>query len=778
MYSSRAGLLIYSDCVTLTNDRVGNIENSVDDDCWGTSFSWKPSMKYSLYAKKYFRQKVLAAIWTSLMAFNVGADTVLEEIIVTAQKRAESLTEVPLSISAMSGEDLASQGIITTMDLQLTTPGLTIAHTAGGSRTYIRGVGTILSGPGQENSVATYIDGVYLPAALAGLQEFGTLIERVEVLKGPQGTLYGRNATGGAINIFVKSPGDEREGNLELSMGNLGSVDASVYYSTPLTDSVSLLVGAKLRERDGYVENLVTGEELESRDTLQAFGKLAIRPNDDLSVVISGSFFKADDTIAAGYSTVEGLSLPQGAAIPGARFTTEPYKTFLNYDRGIRDHETFALSATVDYALSDSMDFRSVTSYGENDYISGVDLDATDVTIAHFVSDDQFQTTFTQEFQLLGETESTQWIVGLFYFDDEVGYGDEGPGLTVPIPPFAPSPLAGLDLVITGTQDTLAYAAFGELTYNLIGNWSVTGGLRYSYEEKEGTNLTLGAIQLGVLANYPEVEVDWDEITYKAVLKYSADLYTAYLKFETGFKSGQLNLTAPAPATVGPIDPEEIESWELGIKSDALLDGRVRLSAAAYYYDYTNLQIQGVDPSGATPTAFIESADAAEVTGVEASVTAAVTDNLTVTAAANFMSAEYDEYDPLTAFIPVAFGNASMPAGSLAGNNLSLAPDMTFSLVVNHDIHLESGVISNTLNYYHTDDVPFENTNRVVQDAFDIVNLNMRYTPTVGGWYISLWGKNLTDEEYLQFVTVGTAGDNALWAEPRTYGITLGYNLD
>lgn len=737
-------------------------------------------------AKQHFPLAV-AAITASLAGGTQAEDFMLEEIVVTAQKRAESLQDTPVAISAFQGDALQNMGVGSTQQLQAVTPTLTFNNRGAIAQPYIRGIGTTLSLLGLEPSIATYVDDQYYSRPAGNIMELPD-IERIEVLKGPQGTLYGRNATGGAIRIVTKDPGEEFEGKIKLSVGNYDYYGLSAYVSGAVTDNLSANFSALVKQRDGFAENQVPGKhDLDTLDVETYRTKWVWGASDDVTVKWSLDYSRREDT--AGSETIDITNSSKAAA--GGALAASAIGGFSSvgkeqdkiYASADDDNILQMLNTSLQFDVAlDGMNFSSISTYQDSRLETKAgDFDTSALRFAD-VSDAEENEAFSQEFQLVSDSDSAlKWVAGTYFFQSEGDYQLTFDGRDLAL-------VGNTTLVSPKSQlDTTAWALFGQATYDFNEQLSLTLGARYSEEKKEvessgGSPALPGA----------KSEETWEKFTPKATLEYNTDVGMVYLTYSTGFKSGGFAypfINAAGVDTTNAVDPENLDMWELGAKVD-LLGNTLRLNAALYYYDYEDLQVNrnaGLGPAGIQIP--VENAKGAEVTGLEVDVTWLPMENLTLTGGFNAMETEYTDYDNAT---PNVYNTAVFPGPVVAataydatGDDMTRAPDFSAFLALEYAFQVGDATMPLNLTYsykgdYNFDLMPGTEANKIDElesDAYELINARLSYVPASEEWSVSLWGNNLTDEEYYDEVVTFATGVRATVAAPRTYGVDFTYNF-
>ncbi len=690
----------------------------------------------------------------------------IEEIVVTAQKRAENLQDVPITISAFTGSMLQNSGVQKTDDLSVIVPGLQMGRDTGPGVTFLRGVGTKNSSAGEESSVPTYVDGVLVANMISSILSFNN-IERIEVLKGPQGTLFGRNATGGLIHILTKDPQQDFSSNLKASYGTYGTVETSLYATGGLVDSIAADIAVSYANQDkGYGDNQVTGN-----DTNRAYiHSRAVRSNFlvDFSEKTAGrltfDYREHKDNLAIARQPAPGAVGLDGATTYSGDF----------YDiQADADSFTFSRSWGASFKLShqfDQMDFVSISAYREGHSLQILDQDATPTNFvtASLVIDSEF---FSQEFQLLSSNDSRlQWMLGLYYMNDTSGYRPfELEGSSIPGP-------VGTRFLGDSVQDTESYAAFGQVTYDIVDSTSITVGFRVTRDERElsvDRFLDFGETQ----SLLPRIDKDksWTEPTWRVSVDHrvSNDVMI-FGSYSRGFKSGIFNTTGimSVPDTTGPVNPEILDAYEIGVKS-FLLDNRVRLNTGVFYYEYSDMQLSRTSEG----TTQLLNAAEAEILGAELDITAMVSDNLELYFGLSLLDTEYKKFPGAPISIQNPAGGNTMDAGDASGKKLIRTPDYTLNIGGKYAIPSSVGEFGLSLNYYYNDGFFWEPENRLKQDAYHVLNADLSWSSINGKSKISIFGKNLTNDKYSYHAISGALGDLISGGAPRTSGIAVEYNF-
>jgi len=751
-------------------------------------------------AKNVFSNRLSIAIKATIgltamgMLSNTHAETlVLEEVIVTAQKRSESLQDVPVAVTAFSADTIQEAGISDTSDLAVMTPSLNA--NANGSpfttRLSIRGIGTSQSDPALEPSVGMFVDGVFLGRSGLGTADL-TDIERIEVLQGPQGTLYGKNTNAGAISIITKRPNlDEFEGYVEASVGDYGMGKLTATASGPLGDTVAYRLSGNIHQRDGYYDNAGAGiDDQNDADDWNVQGKLLWEPNDRLSVLLSAAHVDRDTTCCGADSTQSEVVQQELINQNLAPDKNDPY----DYKVATDQQEAFSMesdlvSLHIDYDL-DWGTITSITAWNDYDYSVSADVDRSQLDLLASQDEHNEGDSFSQELRLDSSFgDNIDYMVGLFYYDQSTQRGDKNPSnlvvgedfitiadqqdLPFPFPTIGFIAQPGDHLRYENTWDNQTIAVFGQAIWHLGERWHLTGGLRWTDEEREAdlfsesvstAPLAPALVLIDAFSTPIDAKLDRssDNVDWLAKVAYDiGDDSMVYASVGTGSKSGNFNGVNGAPDE-REFDDEYTTSYELGLKA-TLLDSRMRLNAAAFYTEIEDYQFQQQLPTGFG--SFISNAGEVETSGIDIQLEALPLPNLTLTAGLLYMH----DYE--------------VTAGPNKGDALPFTADVSGNLGATLVFPLADGGIYIRADYIFMDDHATNTTseeNLEDKDFDDRETLNAKIGWRNDNWNISLWGKNLTDDEYAVQTTntfLFSGMDAYFLAPPRTYGATLRYDF-
>ncbi|MFV0277232.1 MAG: TonB-dependent receptor [Parahaliea sp.] len=725
---------------------------------------------------------LLAAIALAVATANAQAQ--LEEVIVTAQKRAESLQDVPVTLQAFSGDVLTDFGITDTQSLQIVTPGLVVNNSGTSAQVYLRGVGTRFAFAGLDPSVATYVDDRYIGRAQASIFEFAD-VERIEVLKGPQGTLYGRNATGGAIRVVTLDVDDDLNGKFTATAGNYNHWAFSGTVNIPLTDDLGVRLSGLVKQRDGYADNLDPrgASELDDQDYQAYKAKFRWDMSDIWTARLSLEYTNRNDLDGSDQVDISPPGLNRAVAAGGVsgKDVDEVYTaTFQKVDS-----EQYAVALRLDGSF-EKFDFASITTYWDFDNVGSVDADGTSRRDSDASRVPQKAESFSQELQWLSNSDGDwNWIAGLYYFRENNRLFELEVGLQA---------LLNTETTFTqGNQSsiTTAYAGFGQLTYDINEAWSLTLGGRYSSEKKEVAVQEPNSPGVISLVPYPfEDEEDWAEFTPKATLEYAFEQGMVYLSYARGFKSGGFNYpsSTPNPLTQEDqtaLEPEILDMVELGWKTE-LFDRRLRLNGAVFYYDYQDLQVtRGVADDNGAVLNVTENAANAKIKGLDLDITWLPVDNLTLTAGLNLLDSEYQDFDASANIFRnvVTPGQPGMMvvAYDADGESLLRAPDWSAIVSASYEFSAGGARIPVVLTYSHKDEYNYDfvghsSSSALIQDSYGLLSARATYVSPSQSWQLAVWGKNLTDEdEYYDDIVGNAAGIRGSYGTPRTYGVDFMY---
>lgn len=667
----------------------------------------------------------------------------IDTIIVTATKTgASDLQHVPLAISAYSAETLDATGAVSLSDIVAYTPGYTYTSNSVWSISSIRGVGTNNVFAGGDPSATLQVDGVYYGRPTGANLDFLD-VERVEVLRGPQGTLYGRNAVAGTTNVITREPSDDFMGTVKLSVGEYGLMRPEFAVSGPLVDEkVSFSLAGRYSKRDGYIKQLVAGgEDLWDENRKSIRGKLKFAPNETMSLVLAADYSDADE--GYNFATVRITPSANDGFNPGffEAATDDPNQYELTQ---------WGTSATWKWDISDQLELTSITAYRDSDSILNGDLDFTALplfTTRAFVEE---QNQFTQEVNLSGRFNKAEFIAGLFYYHENA---DSYFNATITDSLLLSQ---GIDV------ETDSYAAFAQVKYQLSDRLSVTGGVRYTEDEKSTSNdygisfaldptLTDGGLGADPLIEAPGSEIftdtaKFDAFTPKLGLEFQAnDSVLGYASITKGFKSGGYNLLIdPASASRARYNPEEVWAYEGGIKSRVNVPFPGTINLAGFYYDYEGLQVNQFVFLGASVAQLVSNAPAAKISGLEIETNLHPNEHISFGGHLAYLNATYNgsftAEDSLNGGQIDADGRILSDAPKWSGGIFGeLRDDFgDYEASVRADVSFKGDVFYSPLN-----------APELGADAYTFANLSMNLKHTDSGLSFGVRANNITNKKYI-----------------------------
>jgi iron complex outermembrane receptor protein len=719
------------------------------------------------------------------------------EIVVTARRRAEALQDVPIAVSAYSGEQLEREGAIDITAVGQSTPNVTLENSRATNSTltaFIRGVGQQDPVAGFEQGVGIYVDDVYLNRPQGAVLDIYE-VERIEVLRGPQGTLYGRNTIGGAIKYVTRQLPDEAEGKVRANIGTYGQIDVIASASGPLTEGFRIGGAVARLSRSGFGENLTTGQENYNKDVWAVRGTMEMEPVEGVDIRFSGDYTWDNSNARGGHRLIPGLCTTTAAAV-GAFACDDPnpvldddYDTLGALDDPKQKFQGGGVAGHLTVDLADGFTLKSISSWRHNRSNTPIDFDAlpaVDVDVPAKYEDDQF----SQEVQLEIDRGPLAGIVGAYYLD-----ANANNIFDVRLYTTSPIVLPGLTAVTQGDVDTKTWAIFGDFTYDISDQWSVSLGGRYTSDKRHArvfrANYILGGqpglggsnpFGVGVQLGAPTSDFDGKrkdtDFTPRASVSFKPnDDHNIYLSYAQGFKGGGFDprgLTTATPRSdpqVPPtaeeiydfmaFDPETVDSYELGWKG-ALFDKRLRMAVAIFRANYKDVQVPGSAggvTAGGVPTfvGITTNAGKARFQGIEVEANWAIAedlatqgDRLNFNGALGYLDAEYRE------FITVV--NRDMDGVPVPAHEEDMAdfrevqntPKWTLSGGLNYDTPIGSGRLNvNTNVSYRSSSQQFEiAAPGIDQDGFALWDASIVWTSANDRWSIGLHGKNLTDTRY------------------------------
>ncbi|MGE4431163.1 MAG: TonB-dependent receptor [Sphingobium sp.] len=682
----------------------------------------------------------------------------IADIIVTAQKRAENMQDVPIAITALGGDQLTTRNIQTTEDLTTVAPGFNVRKTSSTFQPYIRGIGT--SAGFVENPVSLYVDGVYIPDQRGALLDLID-VEQISILKGPQGTLFGRNSTAGVIQITTRKPSHDFGVKGSVGIDNYATLRSALYVTGGLTDSVAASVSASYTKQwEGYGKNLTTGEDTGLTDhNLSVRGKILIEPSDRTEITLIGEHY---------HNHLEGENqMPyRGTSYVYPGYSPRPgfYDSWDDTNRLISNWGD-AGSLTIHQDLGFGS-LTSISSYRKTNGTSIYDVDAVADPLFLVDIQDAPSRNITQELQL-SSTDSGPlvWQIGAFYYNNKDAVA---PALSYLRPPFTRPPVQQSVMTRSSHQKSESVAAFAQATWEVLPGTKLTGGIRYTYEKREFNGLQTLSNDGGPAMGAPVTgELSFKKPTYRVSLDHRfTDEIMGYVSFNTGFKSGGFNLMAPTtPAFL----PEKLTAYEVGIKSE-LFDRSVRLNMAGFYYDYSNIQVFQVINNVST----VSNAAKAEVYGLDVDLDARLADGLRLSGGLALLHAQYKRYENAQIAEVNPAGGMIISNGDVSGNRLPMSQKFSGNVALDYETSLRDADLHLNVTASYQGDFYFEPDNFQRQDAYVMLNSSARIDLPGKAISVALWGKNLLNEKVQTFGSTNAFSATAMFdSAPRTYGVTL-----
>jgi iron complex outermembrane receptor protein len=756
----------------------------------------------AIYSSQNLKKSILAVAISS-MSLSISAQSAsdIEVIIVTAQKRSVGLQDSSLSISALSGQNLEDNGVFNAEDLAKTITGFSLTGNTFDLELNMRGItNTRLDSPTADPSVGMFIDDVYVGRMGLMSTDFYDL-ERIEVIRGPQGVLLGKNVVGGALSIITAKPEYNNSGELTLNVGNYGSRSASGYINYALNDEWASRFSFQTRDRDGYAEDIATGHDLEDLNSVQARTQLLYEDDKrDFTARLSVEYTKDSMNGVNRHSVkqpgTEPFALGQWSNVHNALGLDERQSAVgtLPYLEGDLlpnvERESFGVILTLEKKLEFAI-LTAITGYrsgeGYNRYSqTGVGYQAVEslspglselIPFTTPVWEVEDMSQVSQEARLTSNNldSSWEWLMGAYYQKDNTDKFDKFLGITK----------TGIGILSGeshwgGSAENTTTAIFGQLGYTFNERWKLVAGMRYTKDKKVG-HVTATAISTGDMFNAPDgapvtpLQSDvgfnvsygetWSEFIPQAVFEYTpSDDLLLYLSATKGFKGGGYEDTPPNAIAAGlAFDPEFVTSIELGAKYD-LLDGRMRINGAIFDMDYTDLQVSQLND--ACLCNITENASDASIRGVEVEMQFSATESLLLSLAGSYLDTEY-----------VDFIESSGTDNS--GNDLQRTPDSQLNVGIKYfaDAGGWNDALIYSLNYTWQNEMFWGPQSTNMEDSYGLLDARLTLAPDDKPWSVSFWVKNATDEIYRSTVTAAFNDEIGIYSPPRTFGVDLNWSF-
>jgi iron complex outermembrane receptor protein len=800
--------------------------------------------------QKYSRTLLFTSL-TSLVASPVMAQKMLEEVVVVAQKRETNLMDTAAAVSAFNADTRDDLGIDNLQDLALHTPSLTVAP----SRISIRGVGRSNIALGSDPGVGIYWDGVYTTEN--DIFSFSNFldIDRVEVLRGPQGTLYGRNSIGGAVNFISVQPDSEKwGGKVIVEAGNYDYLVVQGLASGPITEKLSVLVALSTIEREGLQKNEGSNKRFDELDSDYGTISLKHETTDSWTNTLKVSNRKSNPRSAQPY-TLDAYSTDYIQFIPdtsGAILNLPgmfPGQNFANGNQGmtrqnpaLQDESTVSVDVNpfVDQERTSTtfiseMDFDSYTlkytgGYSDFEYKSDFDADGIKASESGldwsqiFVAPgtpvsllnggftltpgmttrpfSQNNKAYSHELQIITDLDGDlNFIAGLYYYQSDetqaLSFIESNDELMATYRALSATflgnaPVSDENFLFEGAAEleTTSYAAYGQMDWDWTDQTVLTVGLRYSYDEKEGSDQTF--VQYVGDPGQRTAKDDWDQVTWRVGLDHAlSDDHFVYGFVATGYRSGGFNLMAPTDnLDVNSVDPEEVLSFELGYKG-SFADNRMNVASAFYYYDYTDIQVLRTDIVNGVSVPVFENASDATAWGLEVEVLALLTDNLTFSTTYSYNNSEYEDYESADsnacAVGPLSEGNSLSPlctqTQDLSGNEFLLTPEHKAAASLLYFWQMASLDWQGVVSYQYIGEQftsAFNNDSYDKLDAWGRWDARLSMSSQEETWEVTAYVKNISDDREAVFNDRPSSVSHlsgVTLTDPRTYGVRLTYNF-
>lgn len=709
----------------------------------------------------------------------------IEEVLVSARRRGEErLQDVPVAVSVLSDETLRKAGITDLSEVATRTPSFTFGQQIGNQQeVVIRGIGTLrLTGSAAEPSVGTFIDEVYVGRRGTATPPLFDL-ERVEVVRGPQGTLYGKNVVGGAVNLLTARPSNETSGRVAVSYGQfdvLGGRDlweGSGYVTGALSDALAGRLAVYYRKHDGYSRNTLLDQALDDQDNYAVRGSLLFQPAGALDIHVVADF-SHNESNGQSRRAVDDLSVPGLGAVVASGVLSDNVRESDAPWTQWEDHDTAGLTARIDYRLGGghTLTYLSAVRYG--DFSGRYSLVGTrsppSLTDAANGQHEKY-TGITQDLRLSSPADGAgplRWVAGLYFLREDTDIVDNSIATTflAALGPGSVGDILDGEFIYDQENVTKSSAIYGELTWAVADTVSLTVGGRYTYDDKNYRNrsecLDFGAQPDFILCVAPlgaefwniRTSKSWSEFTPKASVDWRAsDNALLYVSAARGFKGGGWQgKPGTEAAALFPYDPEIAWTYEIGAKTD-WADGRIRANLAVFHTEFDDLQVEQLDDSGLS--LIIDNAASARIDGVELELQLRPVPELQLWLSGSYLDSEYKD------FIDSA-GN------DLSGNRLARTPELRLTggvdylARINHALSLDTRV-----EYQWQDEMPWLVENTVFEDSYELVDARVALQALEARWEVALFAKNLTDELY-RVDAIPFLGDVfSRFGAPRSYGV-------
>ena len=747
------------------------------------------------------RQSIYFLVLLTVSGLDTVAWAQLEEVVVTARKIEENLQETPISITVFTAEQIERPGFDDLIDIGRFTPNVVFDQGTGNtgssnnSQMFIRGVGQVDFLFSSDPGVGIYVDDVYHPRVTGSILDLIDM-ERIEILRGPQGTLFGKNTIGGAINIVSKQPDGEFDGDATVTAGSRNRIDAKASINFPIIENrLSGRLSFSTRNQDGYVKRILQdGVETGDVNSDAIRGQLRWTLEDDWDIRLSADYTRGREEAIAN----ELLGVNAAAPVLGIwnALVAPTYGPDIAYDErylspegetqatgpSFSNIDDWGVSLNISKQLADNLTVKSITAYRDTEAEFGIDVDYSPLTYLETTNDNDHDQ-FSQELQISGSSNDDRlgWVIGGFYMHEsgtDVFDLDLADGLFEALEAFPPGIIPGLggvgnpvhvlfdlDATIFDAIKIDSYAVYAQGTFDVSDKLSLTAGGRYTDEQKDFTT-ELVRNASGV-TTVPETTVSdsWDAFTPRAGIEYqwTSDLLT-YLSVARGFKSGGFNGRALSLAEIDSFDPEYVWSYEIGLKSE-WLDRRFMVNFAAFHNDYSDIQLTSVRAVEGFIVVVVENAGEADMEGFELEFAAQPTEGLLLRGGIGYLDAKYTDLAPGAT---VSLDSQLVKTPKWTGNLLA---DYEWSLGDSSTLSIGGDLSYRSSHFNEVTNLPI-----LKQEAYTLLGAHITYKSATGGWSLTAFGTNLTDERYMTNAlhavdSLGTI--DAAFGRPSEWGLTV-----
>ncbi|WP_070157250.1 TonB-dependent receptor [Sphingobium phenoxybenzoativorans] len=689
----------------------------------------------------------------------------LSDIIVTATRREERLQDIPVAVTAVTGDTLANSGISDVREVMFAVPGFTGGRNFGVLQPSIRGVGSSGNSPGDEANVALYVDGIYQPHANGNIVDFGE-VERIEVLRGPQGTLFGRNATGGLVNVITPDPKFTSEVKISGQYSHFDDANEFKlrgYVTAPISSSVAANLSVAYSHSEDYIENLTNGSKFGGAEGFNIRGKVLFEPSSTSEIIVMAGYADQQGGNGNVIAPLNGNTF--GNTVAGNILPTRPNEVALTITPDIRIRQfTASLRTKFDFG---PLALETSTGYLKDRVEQTSDTDASPILILQNNIDIRTEA-FNHEMRFLSQTDGKlKWKVGAYFYDLKARLEE----LNI-VSGIAPDYTTSRTNSLTPDVAVNSQAVFGELTYEIVPGLNLIGGARYTGEKRRFTQYLNGNVLI------PERRHSSERLTYRLTGQYQfTDNAQVYVTYSTGFKSGVFNAYGTSLAETAPTRPETIDAIEVGLKADPL--PWLRTNISFFDYSYKDLQVVARDTNNINAASYILiNAGRAKIRGVDIEVQAALGREFRLSAAGNILDATYKNFPNAQVFFPVPGPTAGSPARGntaatvdVSGNNMVRAPDYTFTISGDWSHETDSGTFGANVSLFGSGRVYYDFNNRLSQDPYVRLNGQVSWTTPDEKLRFRIFGTNLLNKTIIQQASETPLTDQVTYERPREIGV-------